>query len=236
MRPQNDRRETGRVKSALCNNRNEAGIADELGPTMDKPEAEITKRGPSRKRGVSRKCSFYTAGTFTPYRRYGNLGTMTLNRDTPNISHTKLAMTHPTSGRGAMQGLMDGTVPPPPMVLLTNLRLVEFEAGRAVFEARPDERHLNIAGIVHGGYVATVLDTVTGFSIQSAIDTDVGFTTIDLTVKMLRPMKAGELYRAEGRVLNVSKRLGVAEGKIHDAAGKLVAHATCTGMILGGRA
>lgn len=63
------------------------------------------------------------------------------------------------------------------------------------------------------------------------MEAGVSYGTIDLAVKMLRPLKVGETYRAEGRVLNVSARLGVSEGSIRDTAGKLVAHATCTCLI-----
>lgn len=113
------------------------------------------------------------------------------------------------------------------------MRPVEVSAGRAVFEATPDARHLNPMGGVHGGYACTVLDSVTGCAVHTMLAAGVGYGTVDLAVKMLRPLKPGQTYRAEGRVLNMSARLGVSEGSITDSDGKLVAHATCTCMILG---
>lgn len=112
------------------------------------------------------------------------------------------------------------------------MRPVEVSAGKAVFEATPDARHLNPMGGVHGGFACTVLDSVTGCAVHTMLGAGVGYGTIDLAVKMLRPLKPGQTYRAEGRVLNMSARLGVSEGTITDSAGKLVAHATCTCMIL----
>lgn len=112
------------------------------------------------------------------------------------------------------------------------MRPVEVSKGRAVFEATPDERHLNPMGGVHGGFACTVLDSVTGCAIHTMLEAGVGYGTVDLAVKMLRPLKPGQTYRAEGRVLHVSSRLGVSEGSMTDGDGKLVAHATCTCMIL----
>jgi uncharacterized protein (TIGR00369 family) len=76
-----------------------------------------------------------------------------------------------------------------------------------------------------------VLDSVTGCAVHTMLEAGATYGTIDLAVKMLRPLKVGQAYRAEGRVLNVSARLGVSEGTIRDADGKLVAHATCTCLI-----
>lgn len=112
------------------------------------------------------------------------------------------------------------------------MRPVEVESGRAVFEATPDARHLNPMGGVHGGYACTVLDSVTGCAVNTMLEAGVGYGTVDLSVKMLRALKVGETYRAEGRVLHVSSRLGVSEGSMTDSQGRLVAHATCTCMIL----
>ncbi|MCC2657857.1 MAG: phenylacetic acid degradation protein [Panacagrimonas sp.] len=111
------------------------------------------------------------------------------------------------------------------------MRPVEVTRGAVVFEATPDARHLNPMGGVHGGYACTVLDSVTGCAVHTMLEAGASYGTVDLAVKMLRPLKVGQTYRAEGRVLNVSTRLGVSEGSILDADGKLVAHATCTCLI-----
>jgi uncharacterized protein (TIGR00369 family) len=111
------------------------------------------------------------------------------------------------------------------------MRPAEVSRGFVVFEATPDARHLNPMGGVHGGYACTVLDSVTGCAVHTMLEAGASYGTVDLAVKMLRPLKAGQTYRAEGRVLNISTRLGVSEGSILDADGKLVAHATCTCLI-----
>lgn len=111
------------------------------------------------------------------------------------------------------------------------LRPIEVAEGRVAFEATPDHRHLNPMGGVHGGFACTVLDSVTGCAVHTTLEAGAGYGTIDLAVKMPRPLKPGQTYRAEGRVLNLSVRLGVSEGSLFDSTGKLTAHATCTCLV-----
>ena len=112
------------------------------------------------------------------------------------------------------------------------LSLVHAEEGRAVFHARPRGSHLNALGTVHGGFAATVLDSVTGCAVHTLLPAGAGYGTVDLNVKMLRPVPTdkGDLV-AEGRVIHLSGRLGVAEGTLKDADGVLYAHGTATCMI-----
>lgn len=128
--------------------------------------------------------------------------------------------------RAFVEGRVEATIGP-----TMGMRPVEVSEGRAVFEATPDSRHLNPMGGVHGGFACTVLDSVTGCAVHTMLEAGATYGTVDLAVKMLRPLKPGQTYRAEGRVINMSTRLGVSEGLLFDAAGKLVAHATCTCLI-----
>lgn len=75
------------------------------------------------------------------------------------------------------------------------------------------------------------MDSVTGYAIHTMLNAGVGFGTIDLNVKMLRPVPKNTMLIAEGSVLNISKSLGVSEGTLNNEAGKLFAHLTATCMI-----
>lgn len=111
--------------------------------------------------------------------------------------------------------------------------LVEVDRGRAVFEGTPDERHYNPMGGVHGGYAATLLDSACGIAVHSMLQPDQGFTTLELKVSYLRGMNdtTGPV-RAEGRVLNMGRRVAFAEADIRDADGRLMATATSTLLVL----
>ncbi|KCX23124.1 PaaI family thioesterase, partial [Acinetobacter baumannii] len=91
---------------------------------------------------------------------------------------------------------------------------------------------LNPLGGVHGGFAATVLDSVTGCAVHTMLPAGVGYGTIDLNVKMCRPLPQNQVLIATGKVINLSKNLGISEGKITDEEGKLYAYATATCMII----
>ena len=121
----------------------------------------------------------------------------------------------------------------PPIGRTLGFSLVEADRGRAVFEGTPDERHYNPMGGVHGGYAATLLDSACGIAVHSMLKPDQGFTTLELKVSYLRGMDdtTGPI-RAEGRVLNMGRRVAFAEADIRDADGRLMATATSTLLVL----
>ena len=121
----------------------------------------------------------------------------------------------------------------PPIGRTLGFSLVEVDRGRAVFEGTPDERHYNPMGGVHGGYAATLLDSACGIAVHSMLKRDQGFTTLELKVSYLRGMNdtTGPV-RAEGRVVNIGRRVAFAEADIRDADGRLMATATSTLLVL----
>jgi uncharacterized protein (TIGR00369 family) len=121
----------------------------------------------------------------------------------------------------------------PPIGRTLDFSLVEVERGRAVFEGTPDGRHYNPMGGVHGGYAATLLDSACGIAVHSMLKPDQGFTTLELKVSYLRGMNdmTGPV-RAEGRVVNIGRRVAFAEADIRDAEGRLMATATSTLLVL----
>lgn len=122
-----------------------------------------------------------------------------------------------------------GELPPPPILRLLGIRMVEVEAGRVVFEVTPAEQHYNGMGVAHGGLAATLMDSALGVAINSAAPEGKTFTTLELKVNYTRPITAATgPVRCEGRVIHVGNRTATAEARIVDAAGKLYAHGTTT--------
>lgn len=136
------------------------------------------------------------------------------------------------TGLQLLQAMMDGKIPPASISEIIPMQPSHIELGEATFTVQADHRHLNPLGGVHGGFAATVLDTVTGCAVHSALEAGVGYGTIDLNIKMCRPIPQNQTLTAIGKLINISKNLAISEGKIVDAEGKLYAYATCTCMIL----
>lgn len=136
------------------------------------------------------------------------------------------------TGLQLLQAMADGKIPPASISETIPMRPTIIEEGQITFEVQADQRHLNPLGGVHGGFAATVLDTITGCAIHTLLEAGIGYGTIDLNIKMCRPIPQNQALTAIGKVINISKNLAISEGKILDAEGKLYAHATCTCMII----
>lgn len=118
------------------------------------------------------------------------------------------------------------------MASLLGYDLVEVAEGRAVFAVTPAEFHYNPAGHVHGGFAATVLDSAMGCAVYSLVNLGETYTTLELKVNYLKPITvASGPLRGIGTVLHRGRRTAMAEGRLEDAAGKLLAHATTTCLI-----
>jgi uncharacterized protein (TIGR00369 family) len=136
------------------------------------------------------------------------------------------------TGLAFVQGLAEGALPLNTMARTLDYDIVEAARGRVVIAAAPGEAHLNPWGTVHGGYAATVLDSCMGLAIQSTLDKGHGSTTVEFKVSCVRAITpGGGPYRAEGVVLNAGRRIGLAEGRLTDGQGRLLAHATTTCLI-----
>ena len=137
------------------------------------------------------------------------------------------------SGLEYMRAIAAGEIPRPPIAWSLDFLLSEVEEGRAVFTLDPAEFHYNPIGVVHGGVAATLMDSAMGCAVHSLLPAGVGYTTLELKVNFLRPMTRDTgPVRAEGAVLHAGSRTALAEARLVDAAGKLLAHATSTCLIL----
>ena len=137
------------------------------------------------------------------------------------------------SGMAVLRAISSGETPVPPVAQMLGMDLVEVEGeGRVTVYLTPQEFHYNPLGSVHGGVLATLLDTATGCAVHSTLPEGVGYTSVDLSTKFLRPVtiKSGRL-RCEGSVLSRGRRTALAQATITDAAGRLVAHATSTCLL-----
>src|SRR5882762_10778387 len=84
------------------------------------------------------------------------------------------------SGIQFLTGLRDATLPAPPFSEAAALWPVSTEIGRVVFEANPSRNFYNPMGIVHGGWIAMLLDTAMGCAVHSALEPGQLYTTIEM--------------------------------------------------------
>ncbi|SDT33257.1 uncharacterized domain 1-containing protein [Friedmanniella luteola] len=128
---------------------------------------------------------------------------------------------------------MGRDLPGPPVAATLGFEVEEVEHGRVVFGLDPAEFHENPLGTVHGGVLATLLDSATACALHSTLPAGVGYTTTSLNVTCTRPVTAGTgRVRCVGTVLSQGRRTALAEAQVLDAAGRLLAHATSTLLII----
>ena len=136
------------------------------------------------------------------------------------------------SGLDQLHAMLEGGLRVPIGETL-GIALTEVEPGRAVFEGTPDEHVYNPIGTVHGGYAATLLDSACGCAVQSRLSSAQAYTTLELKVAYHRAMtKDTGPVRAEGRVISLGRRVAFAEATLSDAAGRLLATATSTLLVM----
>ena len=137
------------------------------------------------------------------------------------------------SGMAHLKAMQSGELPPPPITALIGMTLAEVDEGRVVFSTEPAEYHYNPLGTVHGGIVATLLDSAMGCAVQTLLPAGTGYTTLEIKVNYLRPMtsKTGTVS-CEGKIIHMGGRIATAEARVTDMAGKLYAHGTTTCIIL----
>jgi uncharacterized protein (TIGR00369 family) len=135
-------------------------------------------------------------------------------------------------GLAFLEALKNGDLPPPPVTQLVDFTLAEVEDGRVVAAMQPQEFHFNPIGTVHGGIIATLLDSVMGLAVHSTLDAGRGYTTLEIKVNYLRAVtiKTGPV-QAIGRIVHRGRQTAMAEASLIDAAGKLLAQSNTTCLL-----
>ncbi|WP_246257653.1 PaaI family thioesterase [Amycolatopsis anabasis] len=139
------------------------------------------------------------------------------------------------SGREYLTGIAEGRIPAPPISSHFAIRWVHVGDGDVVLGGTPDESLYNPIGTVHGGVAATLLDSALASAVHSTLPAGVGYTSVELKINFVRAIhgSSGEIF-AHGRVVKAGSRIAFAEGDLRDAAGKILATASTTCLVIGG--
>ncbi|MEV5666981.1 PaaI family thioesterase [Streptomyces flaveolus] len=136
------------------------------------------------------------------------------------------------AGLDFLREVQAGRLAAAPVGRTLDFALDEVEHGRAVFSLVPGEEHYNPIGSMHGGVFATLLDSAAGCAVQSTLPQGMAYTSLDLTVKFLRPVTVDTgRVRAVGSVISSGRRTALAQAQLVDAADRLLAHATSSCLL-----
>jgi uncharacterized protein (TIGR00369 family) len=106
------------------------------------------------------------------------------------------------------------------------------EPGRTVWQAKVDERFLNPAGVLQGGFLAAMLDSAMGASAVTAVgDRRVNVANTEMKISFLRAVAPDEILTCVATVLKAGRVISFLEAKVTNAEGLLVATASSTYLI-----
>ena len=111
------------------------------------------------------------------------------------------------------------------------IRLVEIGERSARMEVVVDDRHRNYLGGVHGGLIATLIDTACYFP-KPLLPSGQAATTLDLNVSYVRAAVVGDCLSARAELLHQGRRTASLAVRITDQQQRLVAHGTVTLLLL----
>jgi len=114
-----------------------------------------------------------------------------------------------------------------PFATLLGIELEQAERGSATLRLNIRDELRQIHGVMHGGAIATLIDTATAFAIVTLLEDKERFSTVDLMVNYLRPLQEGTAT-ATARVLRAGRRLITVSADVFDDGGNLAATALST--------
>ncbi|HEX6722013.1 MAG TPA: PaaI family thioesterase [Burkholderiaceae bacterium] len=140
------------------------------------------------------------------------------------------------TGLQLFQSMLAGEVPRAPITATLRFWLVEASLGHAEFQGTPAFEHYNPLGGVHGGWMATLLDSCVGCAVHTLLPPGKAYTTLELKVNFVKALSDRvPLVRAVGDVIHSGSRVATAEGRLVGPDGTLYAHATTTCLIFDAR-
>jgi uncharacterized protein (TIGR00369 family) len=137
-------------------------------------------------------------------------------------------------GLAFLEAIRAGDLPAPPIGALLGFDIRAIARGDITFALEPQLAHYNPIGMVHGGVAATLLDTVMGCAVHTVLPEGVGYSTLDVSVRYLRPITVDTgVVLATGTVVHAGRRTATAEGRVvAEATGKTLATATSTLLLV----
>lgn len=110
---------------------------------------------------------------------------------------------------------------------LLGLSLESLEKGHVVFSMKVRPRHKQLHGVVHGGVLATLADTVAAIAAYTTVPKGTQIATVEMKINFLEAVPGGKI-KAEGKVLRTGRNFVVTECEIYLENGTLAAKALLT--------
>ena len=127
------------------------------------------------------------------------------------------------SGIEQLRAFLDGRAPKPPIGHLTGMDLTDVGLGTAAFSMPASRWLLSPQGLISVGTLAILADGPLGCAVQSALPPATAYATSELSLRVLRPVRAGGTLVARGSLVHASRSLALSTVQIVDDNGRLLA-------------
>lgn len=137
------------------------------------------------------------------------------------------------SGLAFMQGILDGTLPGPPIAQTMGYALHHVGDGTVTFRGTPEFNVTNPMGTVHGGWYGTLLDSAMACAVMTKVPAGSVYTTLEYKINITRPIPLGMTIDCIATTDHAGRSTGVASGEIRGVEdGKLYATGSTTCIIM----
>jgi uncharacterized protein (TIGR00369 family) len=130
-------------------------------------------------------------------------------------------------GRSFLEAIGRREIPLPPILSVLDISEGALGDGWIEFNMRPQPFMMNLAGTMHGGVLATLIDSALTCALVTKLPAGMACTSIDLQLRFFRPARvSAELLTARAQVLHKGTTVGATQGEVRDARGRLIVHGT----------
>lgn len=98
-----------------------------------------------------------------------------------------------------------------PYYRLLGLELLRLGSGISEFQLLTEEKHCNPLGLIHGGLIMSVADSVMANAIRSM---GINGVTVDVSVSVISAVPYGSILRAIGKVRRAGRSMVFAEAEV----------------------
>ena len=110
---------------------------------------------------------------------------------------------------------------------MLGIEIDSIEDGRAVLSVEVRKELKQLQGVMHGGAIASLIDTAVAFAIVGASEPGDRFTTVEMKINYLSSIREGRVT-ASARLLRDGRRIIVAECDVFDDKGRMAAKGLLT--------
>jgi len=114
-----------------------------------------------------------------------------------------------------------------PYAKLLGIKIDQIAVGSATLSLKVRKELKQNRGVVHGGAIASLIDSATAFAIISMLQPDESATTVDMTISYLRPVARGRMT-ASAKVVRAGRRIIAVSAEAYDDQQTIVATSLST--------